>query len=335
VYDVDGEASVAIVGEEKAHRPDRFRFSAQRLVLWTAAGTAMLCIGCCVLTDRLVTRADRRALRDPDTGILVGAEPRDLGPAGAEMGILLVHGFIGAGNNFNDLPERLAERGWRVRVMLLPGHGTSPRDFMEVGPDELLDAVLAELSALRANHSRVVLVGHSMGGSLCVLVAAQEDVDGIVLGAPYFGVTYRWYYILPAELWTKLASPFMRWVPKGRKLVQVNRKEVMDQIVSYRWTPLPGVMTLIELGRQAGDPAVLGRVRCPVLLIHSHGDNAASPKAAAEAFRNIGSTNKRAVWLETSNHVIYWDFEREQVAEEILRFVESIDKAESVSASPE
>ena len=304
------------------------------LALYTAAGAALMCLGCRVLTNRLVVMEDRRAPRDPATGILMGAEPRELGPPKSDMAVLLVHGFIGSGNNFNDLPDRLADHGWRVKVMLLPGHGTSPYDFEQKSADELLDAVRAELAALGARHSRVVLVGHSMGATLCALIASEMHVDGLVVSSPYFAVTYRWFYVLPAETWTRISSPFVRWLRRSRFLVQVNRKEVRDQIVAYKWSPLRGTLTLMELGRRAKSPEVLKSVTCPVLLIHSHGDIAASPKASAAAFQNIGSDNKRAVWLENSNHLIYWDFERERVATEIITFLAAVDTSELDTLSP-
>ena len=50
--------------------------------------------------------------RDPATGLLVGAEPRDLGTEDSPCAALFIHGFGGAGTDFAGLPERLAESGW-------------------------------------------------------------------------------------------------------------------------------------------------------------------------------------------------------------------------------
>ncbi|HIJ64666.1 MAG TPA: alpha/beta fold hydrolase [Candidatus Hydrogenedentes bacterium] len=274
-----------------------------------------------VVTDRLVTRADRRADRDAETGILRGAEPRDLGPEDARGAVLFVHGFVGAGNNFAELPERLAARGWRVRVMRLPGHGTTPRDLKEVRSDELLAAVTAEFAALRKRHGQVILIGHSMGGALGIFAAAHSDVDGLVLGAPYFGVTYRRYYLLPAEVWTRLLRPIVPWFYKGKTFLQVNRKEAKDRIVSYAWAPARGLLTLFDVGDRANQPEVLENVTCPVLMLHAPGDAAASPEAAKRAFNAIASNDKRAVWLERSNHHIFWDFEQADVFETVEDFV--------------
>jgi len=313
------------VGKLLSQRRETRRFISKRRVLLCVVGcAALIWIGYSLIANQLVTRQDRRAPRDLETGILVGAEPRDLGPADARLAVLLVHGFVAGGNSFNDLPEHLAEQGWHVRVMLLPGHGTSPRDLENKSADDLVEAVLAELDILRARHERVALIGHSMGGALCTVVAAHAQVDALVLAAPYFRVTYRWYYLFPPETWATLARPVVRWLHKSNRFIQVNRDEVKDKIVSYRWTPLRGTRPLIEIGSRARSPQVLKTVTCPVLLLHSHLDNAASPKAAAEAFRSIGSSSKRVVWLETSNHILFWDRERDQVADEIVTFLASL-----------
>ncbi|MFH1742937.1 MAG: alpha/beta fold hydrolase [bacterium] len=289
------------------------------LLLISAAGLCLL-TGCAVLTDRMVTKADKAAPRNSETGVLLGAEERDLGPPNARGAVLLVHGFVGAGNNFADLPERLAARGWRVRVMRLPGHGVSPRDIENMSPEELLDSVRSELRALQGKYERTVLVGHSMGGTLAVLVATETDIDGLVLAAPFFRVTYHWYFILKPETWTRMTSWFLPCV--CRLYPQVNRKQARCEIVAYKWVPTRALSVLYELAKRAGDEEVLRRITCPVLLIHSKRDFAASVKASKKIFERIPSTDKRAVWLDRSNHQLFWDYESEIVMREIERFVD-------------
>ncbi|MBA7566626.1 2-succinyl-6-hydroxy-2,4-cyclohexadiene-1-carboxylate synthase [subsurface metagenome] len=278
-----------------------------------------------IVTDYLVTRFDRNTDRDPVTGFLYGAEPRTLGPDNASTAVLMVHGFVGAGNNFNDLPELLANRGMRVRVMSLPGHGTTPRDLEKISPDSLYSRILEELVSLRDTYGSVVMVGHSLGATLCALTAASEDIDGLVLGAPYFGVTYKWYYVLSPETWTRVSLPFIHWVYKGDSFLQVNRKEAKDTIVSYRWMPLQGLAMLYEIGSKALNDDIAAHITCPVLLIHSRADDAANWRRSQQFFENIRSGDKRAVWLERSNHHIFWDFEHDRVVEEIVSFIEELD----------
>ena len=280
----------------------------------------LLC-GYNIVTDYLVTEHDEKASRDPETGILVGAESLNLGPVDSPGAVLMVHGFLGAGNNFHYLPERLAEAGWRVRVMRLPGHGTIPCDLQSETADSMIQAVREELIDLRKSHKTVVLVGHSMGGTICTLVAAENKVDRLVLCAPYFGVSYKWYYLLRPETWTRITHPVLRWVYKGDTFIKVNRTEVKGDIISYRWVPMQGITILTELGRRASSHDILGRITCSVLLLHSRGDEAASCKFSETAFNKLKSSDKYAVWLTRSNHHILWDYEHETVIAEIVRFL--------------
>lgn len=306
----------------------------KRIAVFSALVATPVLLACSMIPSFLIDPADRNAPRDPQTGVMRGAEARDLGPENARNAVVFVHGFAGAGNNFNELPERLAGNGWRVRVMRLPGHGTSPRDLESVTADELLHAVVSEAAALRKKHARVVLVGHSMGGALSTLTASSVPVDGIVLGGAYFGMTDRWYYGVKPERWTRLGSKVTRWAYKGRLFTQVNRKEAKTKIVSYTWIPTKTGVMLIELARRVNDPATLARVTCPVLMLHSRGDVAASPVAAERAFDTMASTAKQLLWFDRSNHHIYWDYDAEDVARAVEAFCETIADADSAPHDP-
>lgn len=290
--------------------------------------------GCRLATEGLVSRSDRRTPRDAATGIAVGGEERDLGPTDSPGAVLFVHGFVGGSNNFADLPDRLAAKGWRVRALRLPGHGTSPRDFARRSADELIDHVKGELRALKEKHDRVVVVGHSMGGALSSLAVSDLGAESLVLGAPYFGVSYKWFYVLPVETWHALLGPALGWVYKGKIFLMVARKEAKKDIYSYDWIPSAGTTTLIEIGRRANDPATLAKVSCPVLFLHAPGDDAASFDRARAAVERIGSPEKETVELPRSNHHIFFDYDRELVFESVERFVGSPEGAASETVAP-
>ena len=48
------------------------------------------------------------------------------------VGVLLVHGYTGSPASMRPWAEYLNQRGFTVRVPLLPGHGTKPEDLNEV-----------------------------------------------------------------------------------------------------------------------------------------------------------------------------------------------------------
>ena len=258
--------------------------------------------------------------RDPATGIIQGTEPVTL-EGSKDHACLLIHGWVGSRIDFHDLPERLHQRGLTVRMMRLPGHGTTPVELEKMGVDDFLEGARAEYRELKGCFRTVTVIGFSLGGAVAILLASVEDVDRLVLIAPFFDVTYRWYYLLPPETWNRLMRPFLDYAIKGKSFVRVNREEARDHIFSYQVVPLASVEVLYEAGRVARSEEVLSRITCPVLLLHSWGDLAASPEAALDAFSHIETGDQECVLFERSNHHILWDYDGPDAIRRILEFV--------------
>jgi carboxylesterase len=264
--------------------------------------------------------------RDPLTGVIRGAEAVTLAPQGADprtsgTAVLMIHGFLAARSDFADLGERLARRGFTVRLMRLPGHGTIPPDLEFLPDGALFQAVHQEYLKLRAGHRRVCVVGFSMGGALATLLASMEPVDRLVLAAPYYGVSYKWYYVLPPETWNTLIGWAVPYLKKSERFTRINDRSQVRKFFRYQTVPTGGVRQLVALGKAARRPETLRKVTCPVLLLHAEGDEAASAKAARKAFEQLGSPRKEAVWFQKSNHIIFWDYDRDEVKRRVEEFL--------------
>ncbi|MBM7171312.1 acetoin dehydrogenase dihydrolipoyllysine-residue acetyltransferase subunit [Streptomyces sp. G44] len=83
--------------------------------------------------------------------------------------IVLVHGFGGDKNSWLFVQEALATRH-TVYALDLPGHGESAKDVGDGGLDTLATVLTGFLDALGIE--RAHLVGHSLGGAVCVAAAA-------------------------------------------------------------------------------------------------------------------------------------------------------------------
>ncbi len=277
------------------------------------------------IAERKMAAYDAVRPRDPQTGILRGAEPGDFGPENARGAVLFIHGFGGCGNNFELLPQRVAESGWHARVMLLPGHGTHPSEFEQTTADQMLDAVLDEARQLLRKHEKVVLLGHSMGGALATLAAARlPETAGLILGAPYYAITPRWYYILAPETWIRQGPLLTRWVHVSPDRQPVFRREVSRDIISYGWAPTRAAVTAMGIAAQAADSAALLKTKQPVLLLHGRRDEVTWPDAAVRAVNGMASADKRIVLFDNSNHILFWDYEREAVTTEVLAFLKTL-----------
>ncbi len=237
--------------------------------------------------------------------------------------ILLIHGYLSSNQDFGDLPERLASRGYTVRLMRLPGHGTTPLDLAGQPDGAFYEAVKTEYEALAEEYDRVRVVGFSLGGALSTILSSEYQVDRLGLVAPYYKVTYKSYYVLTPEMWQACMGWAVPMIKRPTGFVKINNKEAAKNYFMYHAFPSSSVSQLMAVGKQARQPELLGRVSCPVLMIHSPGDGAASPDAAGAAFKALGSEDKRLVWLdgEKSNHVILWDYEKDKVLDELLQFL--------------
>jgi carboxylesterase len=284
------------------------------------------------MAQRALVKEMTRDPRDPATKVVVGSEAETLRGSGRNAA-LLVHGFVGSRVDFNDLGPSLQNQGLTVRLTRLPGHATFPFEHAVTTAEELLEAVRNEYAAMKNEYDQVALIGFSMGGALSTLVASERQVDRLVLIAPYFGVTHRWYYPMPVETLNAISAFFIPYVMKNEYFTCVNRPEAKSQLYSYKVISTQGAQELIRLGKWARDKETLAKVTCPVLMLHSWGDRAAAPKRAEKAFEAIGSADKRAVWYEESNHHLLWDWEREEVKGEILRFLAPLYGEESPSVS--
>jgi pyruvate dehydrogenase E2 component (dihydrolipoamide acetyltransferase) len=98
--------------------------------------------------------------------------------------VVLVHGFAGSLESWEENQGALAKEGYTVAALDLPGHGESSLDVGSGSLDELAATVLAYMDAVGIQ--RAHLVGHSMGAAACLVVAdrAPERVRSLVLAGP-------------------------------------------------------------------------------------------------------------------------------------------------------
>lgn len=289
---------------------------------WLVRSVLLLAVGVFWVgsAGRTAVRESAALPRDPQTGIMRVAEPLriDRGRAGA---CLLLHGWISTPADFGNLPQALDGAGWDVYAPLHPGHGTTPADLDGLTAEELLHAARAHHAELRARYEKVVLIGFSMGGTMATILAGEQLPDKLVLVAPFYGVTYRWYFVLPPRWWGALLSPFVRYVKRSERLTRVNRPGARGEILAYGAFPVSAVRALFALRRRAVRGTDLSGLRMPVLLVYSSGDEASSPSAMEEFFDRLPARVKRKAAFVRSNHHILHDYDADEAARAITSFL--------------
>lgn len=244
--------------------------------------------------------------------ILTGAEPFNYD--GSDVGVLLCHGFTGTPQSMRPWGEFLAERGYTVRVPLLPGHGTAWQDMNRTGWQDWYSCVDEAFRELHQTCERVVVGGLSMGGALSLQLAQEHGprISGLVL-------------VNPA---VKFDDPRARLIPVLKHFIgsveavgnDIKKPGVTE--LAYPRTPLKaGHSQLVAWQSVIRD---LPEVTQPVLLLRSTVDHIVPPSSSALILSRISSRDVTEVLLQDSYHVATLDNDAPRIFEESTKFIERI-----------
>ena len=199
-----------------------------------------------------------------------------------EIGILLVHGFTGSPASMRPWAEYLNQKGFTVRVPLLPGHGTKPEDLNEVKWEEWPAKVESEIDELLKTCTKVFICGLSMGGGATLNVATRHSkkLTGIILVNPMIHVPF-----IGPEL-----AFFLSRFQKLRKSVGDDIKRPGVTEWGYDALPTLGVYQLLKMLRITRRN--LPKITIPVQLFHSVEDHTLPVTNTEIILSEIGSINK-------------------------------------------
>lgn len=259
------------------------------------------------------------------SGCLVGT---DSGAPFLEAGrapcVLAFHGFTGTTSELRPMLERLSDRGYAVHAPLLPGHGSSPALLQHATFDVWVSAMKRELVAARRRHGRVVLCGFSLG-SLVALELAAEDPEGLV-GVVLLGNAVR----LSAPLRVVLGSiARTSWTLPDWYMLKLWSADIRDRrqrgrIASYDRDPLRAALEVYRAGRRV--ETRLPYVRSPALILHGGKDRVCPPSNVRLVATRLGTKDVETRIYPESAHLVAADVDREDVADEVIRFVDRIER---------
>ncbi len=123
--------------------------------------------------------ARMEVLHIPSGGVLINGLAYVAAGAGPHPVVVLCHGLPGNEKNL-DLAQAMRRAGWTVIAFNYRGSWGSPGSYRFAGDLQDADAVLAYIrdpanaAALGLDPTRVVMVGHSLGGWVTALTAAHD-----------------------------------------------------------------------------------------------------------------------------------------------------------------
>ncbi len=231
---------------------------------------------------------------------------------GNSTGVLVIHGFTGCTQSMRPYGEALAARGYTVLGPRLPGHGTTVEDMAFRKYTEWTGEAERALQDLRSRCNRVFVTGLSMGGTITLYLAARfgEQIAGII---PVNA-------LVVTEPLLRMTS-ILKYVVKTRPGVGSDIKKPESRESCYDQVPVPAAYELTRLLKATREG--LPRVTAPALVIASREDHVVrEPANAAHIMANLGSKDKKLLWLENSYHVATLDNDAELIFEEATEFIE-------------
>ena len=113
--------------------------------------------------------------------------PFECGTASNDKGLFLVHGLGDSPYFFRELAATLCEKDIRVRVMLLPGHGSKPGDMLKVSYEQWQAETDFQLEQFASTVKRLFVGGFSTGANLTTISAFdRDDINGMIHFSPAF-----------------------------------------------------------------------------------------------------------------------------------------------------
>lgn len=226
------------------------------------------------------------------------------------IGCLIIHGFTGGPYEVEPLHKFLKKHtNWRIEVPVLSGHGET-LDLEEVTHETWLHEAEDIVKQLKRDCEKVYVIGFSMGGMIASYLAANYDVDKLVLLATarkYLSFKYLSYYVADV-----ISDGF-----KG----QLEENEIFTHYKSKLGTvPFKANVEFMKLVNET--KRYLEDITSPVFIAQGQKDGLVPYTAAYSLEKEIGSEHKEVVIFEQSNHMICLGEDKNILNKMIIQFLQ-------------
>jgi acylglycerol lipase len=245
--------------------------------------------------------------------------------------IALVHGLAEHARRYDAFALRLNAAGIELIAADLRGHGKSPgeRVWIESFDDYLLDtdALLNAADTTAPLKIPLFLMGHSMGGAIAALYAAERlpasgrKLAGLILSSAALkppADAPRWKLKL-GGLISRLMPRFPALtidpatLSRAHGVVEANRR---DPLVHHRPIPARTAAQIVVAMRRIA--ARRTSIDLPLFVFHGTRDALTNPDGSREFEANTGSTDSTLLILEGSYHETLNDLDRDRVIKALI-----------------
>ncbi len=248
-----------------------------------------------------------------------------MGDKNSDFGIVLQHGFVGSNIELLFISNELAKLGYRIAIPILPGHGKNYHELHKVNHTDWINKHNKAIEYLKSEKSgrKIILIGHSLGGTLTLYHAAvRDDIFAIVsLAAPArYPTILRLAAKIMASLCGKCKLKYDEFNFHDKRLY--NNPYVHMLIENYGYITYHSINEAFLLINKSIDN--LQRIKQPALIIQSKYEDVVSKKSASIIYEAISSEYKEIHMLEESYHIVVADTDKRKVVNLIIEFLNKI-----------
>lgn len=248
--------------------------------------------------------------------------------------VALLHGLAEHAGRYAALAERLAAAGIELVAIDLRGHGRSPGERTWVASfDAYLDDAQALLDAAARPGTPLLLMGHSMGGTIATCFAIERlaafadrthPVSGLILSSPALAPgkdVPRWMLAASravSRLWPRYKAMKIEAALLSRDPLAVEANRT-DPLVHHGAVPartgaeILAAMERIERGRAS--------LRLPVLVYHGTADKLTEPAGSRAFATHVGSPDCTLTLYEGAYHETMNDLDRDSVIDALTQWI--------------
>jgi len=236
----------------------------------------------------LATRMASRSEADVEWNLPFELQASPLAPYKGKY--LLIHGLNDSAGIWYSMAESLAQQGYDVRAILLPGHGNTPEALLTVRYQQWLKAARQQFKIWYDDSTPFYIGGFSLGSVIAtVLTLEHKGIDGLLLVSPA-------YYSSRNHLlrWAPLVSRFKPWVFGGMI--------IEDNPVRYNSIPINGPAQYYKSTRYLLKKWKSRKIDIPVLMVVTAQDSVVDIEKTRHAFQHrFSSDRKRLLIFDSGN----------------------------------
>lgn len=234
---------------------------------------------------------------------------------GGPRAVLLLHGFTGNSADVRMLGRFLEKHGYTCHAPIYRGHGVAPEELLKYTPNDWWDDVIQAYNDLKnMGHEEIAVAGLSLGGLFSLRLGFSRPVKGIVpMCAPMF-----------FKEKDSLYHGVLQFARDYKKKEGKSKDQIEKEMRAFDSKKLK--LLLNENEKLVNEvKANIDMIYDPIFVVQAKKDQMIHIDSAKIIYNEVESTEKTFKMYEESGHAITLDKERDQLHEDILKFLNSLD----------